>query len=125
MMILMKADATKDEIAAVIQRIEGRGLNALNLPGGEHGDNGIPSALSPEDREYLAQTLSALPGVDHIAHVSRPYKLASREFHRADTVVEVRGVAFGGRACVAMAGPCAVESREQIFAAAEAVQKAG
>jgi 3-deoxy-7-phosphoheptulonate synthase len=67
----------------------------------------------------------SLPGVDHVAQVSRTYKLASREFHAADTIVDVRGVPVGGREVVTMAGPCAVESREQLLAAAKAVKSAG
>jgi len=125
MIVLMHKDASTAQLDSVIETITARGLRALNLPGGDHVAIGIASAIAPDIREDLANTLSALSGVSHVVHVSRPYKLASREFHAAQTVVKVRDVEIGGRACVIMAGPCAVESREQIFAAARAVQQAG
>jgi 3-deoxy-7-phosphoheptulonate synthase len=125
MIILMQKDATAEQAEGVIAAIGARGLRALNLPGGEHVAIGIASAIPTETREELAGTLSVLPGVSHVVHVSRPYKLASREFHAAQTIVKIRGVPIGGSDCVIMAGPCAVESREQIFAAARAVKAAG
>ncbi len=125
MIVLMQADATAEQSAAVIEAIETRGLKPLNLPGGEHVAIGIASAIPPDLREPLANSLAVMPGVDHIVHVSRPYKLVSREFHAAQTVVQVGEVEIGGPECVVMAGPCAVENRQQILAAAEAVKKAG
>jgi 3-deoxy-7-phosphoheptulonate synthase len=125
MIVLMQADAATEQVEGVIEVIEARGLRALNLPGGEHVAIGIASAIPPEMREGLANRLTSLPGVDHVVHVSRPYKLASREFHRASTVVDVCGVRIGGPECVVIAGPCAVESRDQVFAAAQAVKAAG
>src|SRR2546423_476025 len=125
MIVLMHAEATSEQVDGVIQLIESRDLKGLNLPGGEHVAIGIASAIPPEIRESLANSLSVLAGVDHIVHVSRPFKLVSREFHSAQTIVEVGKIRIGGHACVVMAGPCAVESREQILASAEAVKKAG
>src|SRR5690348_14069200 len=118
MIVLMHKDASADQVDAVIQAISARNLRAISMPGGDHVAIGIPSAISPDLRPQLADALSTLPGVVNVVHVSRPYKLASREFHRASTVVTVRGVEIGGPSCVLMAGPCAVESRDQIFAAA-------
>ena len=115
MIVLMHAEATAAQTAGVIEAIEARGLRALPMPGGEHTAIGIPSAIPPEMRDGLAGLISTMPGVDHVVHVSRPYKLASREFHPASTVVQVGGAEIGGAACVVMAGPCAVESREQII----------
>ena len=125
MIVLMAKDATPEQAESVTRTIEARELRALSLPGGEHVAIGIASAIPPETREELAGALSSLPGVSHIVHVSRPYKLASREFQEAPTVVKVRDVEIGGPRCVVIAGPCAVESREQIFSAAKAVQQAG
>src|SRR5438105_821002 len=125
MLVLMHTEATSEQTAAVIKVIEGRGLTALSMPGGTHTAIGIPSAIPPEMREWLASSLAIMAGVDHIVHVSRPFKLASREFHSVSTIVSVRGVEIGGSACVVMAGPCAVESRDQIFASARAVKDAG
>ncbi|NLC59192.1 MAG: 3-deoxy-7-phosphoheptulonate synthase [Armatimonadetes bacterium] len=125
MIIAMKAGATAAEIQGVMDRVAALGLRALNMPGGERTAIGIASAIPPEMRESLTEALAALPGVAHVTQVSRAYKLASREFHPADTVVDVRGVRIGGRAVVTMAGPCAIESREQLLAAAQAVKAAG
>ncbi len=125
MIVLMQTGAAAAEVDGVIAAIDARGLRALSLPGGEHVAIGIASAIPTETREELAGTLSVLPGVSHVVHVSRPYKLASREFHAAATVVRVGDAAIGGRDCVVIAGPCAVESRDQIFAAATAVKQAG
>jgi 3-deoxy-7-phosphoheptulonate synthase len=125
MIVLMQKDATAAEAESVVTAISGRGLRAVSMPGGDHLAIGIASAIPPEAREELAGAMAVLPGVSHVVHVSRPYKLASREFQAAPTVVTVRGVAIGGPGCVVMAGPCAVESREQIFAAATAVKAAG
>ena len=125
MLVLMHAEATPEQTSAVIEVIEGRGLTALSMPGGTHTAIGIPSAIPPDMREWLASSLAVMAGVDHIVHVSRPFKLASREFHSVSTIVTVRDVKIGGSACVVMAGPCAVESHDQIFAAARAVKDAG
>jgi 3-deoxy-7-phosphoheptulonate synthase len=123
--VVMSVSATVEEIQQVTQTIEAAALKPLVMPGGERTAIGIPSAIPPERREDLARLLESLPGVDHVAHVSRAYKLASREFHRADTVVRVRDVAIGGRTLQIIAGPCAVESYEQLHAAGEAVRAAG
>ena len=124
-MILMDADATAEQVDDVIARIVAHKLQALRLPGDEHIAIGVASAIPPDLREPLTLELSTLPGVDHVVQISRPYKLASREFRRVDTVVRIKDVAIGGERCVVMAGPCAVENRKQIFAAARAVQAAG
>lgn len=125
MIIAMRADATPDDISRVIQRISDHGMTALDLPGGDRTVIGVASSIPADLREPLTEALQALPGVDHITQVSRTYKLASREFHAENTVVNVRGVEIGGRGVVVMAGPCAIESREQLLAAAEAVKRAG
>ena len=125
MMVLMDAAATAKMVQDVVQCIEAHKMQALRLPGDEHVAIGIPSAIPPTLREPLTQKLSSLPGVDHVVQISRPYKLASREFRRVDTVINIKGVEIGGARCVVMAGPCSVESREQIYEAARAVQASG
>jgi 3-deoxy-7-phosphoheptulonate synthase len=125
MMVLMDAAATAQQVQDVIQCIEAQGVQTLRLPGDEHIAIGIPSAIPPALRDPLTQKLTALPGVDHVVQISRPYKLASREFHATDTVVCVKGVEIGGSQCVVMAGPCSVENRDQILRSAEAVKAAG
>ena len=125
MIIAMKAGAAPEEIEGVIRKIEEAGMQALNLPGGDRTVIGVASSIPAETREPLTELMLSLPGVDHVAQVSRTYKLASREFHAADTIVDVRGVLIGGKEVVVMAGPCAVESRDQLLAAAKAVKSAG
>ena len=125
MIVVMAVSASEAEIQQVVAAIEAQCLRTLIMPGGERVAIGIPSAIPPEIREDLAQSLASLPGVGHVAHVSRPYKLASREFHQADTVVEVKGVRFGGPQLQVMTGPCSVESYEQMAAAAKAAREAG
>src|SRR5205823_855334 len=81
MIVLMHKGATAEQVGAVMELIDARGLRPVNMPGGDHVAVGVASAIAPELREPLANSLVALPGVDHVVHVSRPYKLASREFH--------------------------------------------
>lgn len=125
MIIAMKADATPEEIQGVIDKVIQAGMQALNLPGGDRTVIGVASSIPPDMREPLTELMLSLPGVDHAAQVSRTYKLASREFHAADTVVDVREVKVGGREVVVMAGPCAIESRDQLLSAAKTIRKAG
>jgi len=125
MIIAMKANATPEEIQVVVDRIVEHGMTALNLPGGDRTVIGVASSIPADLREPLTQAMLSLPGVDHVTQVSRAYKLASREFHAADTVVEVRGIRIGANGVVVMAGPCAIESREQLLGAAVAVKEAG
>src|SRR5207247_9185112 len=110
----MHKHATPAHVSGVIEAIESRELRALNLPGGDHVAIGIASNIPPDQRESLADSLSVMPGVDHVVHVSRPYKLASREFHAQSTIVKVRDVEFGTDRCVVIAGPCAVGSRDRV-----------
>jgi 3-deoxy-7-phosphoheptulonate synthase len=121
----MSVSATEEELQQVATAIESRGLRSLRMPGGDRVAIGIPSAIPPDVREPLFQALSVLPGVEHVAHVSRPYKLASREFHGADTVVDVKGVCFGRPQIQMITGPCSVENYEQMRAAAQAAKAAG
>lgn len=125
MMIAMRAEATLDEVKAVAQRIRDAGLTPVELPGGERTAIGIRSAIPVEIRDSLSAALETMPGVDHVTHISRPYKLASREFYPRNTVFSVGPVTFGGDEVVVMAGPCAIESEAQLRKAAEAVKQAG
>jgi len=125
MMVLMKREATEEQIQAVCEAIHEYGLESLVLPGGQRVAVGIPSAIPPELRPVLDQHLSAMEGVDQVIHITRPYKRASRDFHPHDTVVRVGQVEIGGGRFAVMAGPCAVESYEQLSEAARAVKAAG
>ena len=122
MLVVMKRDATKEEIAGVVSRIGELGLTAVSLPGAERTAIGTFGVAAREFEEQL----ESMPGVEEIVYVSRPFKLASREVRPADTVVEVGGVEIGGgRPLAVVAGPCSVEGREQTVATALAVRDAG
>jgi 3-deoxy-7-phosphoheptulonate synthase len=121
MIVVMKTGSSQDEISRVVNRIEAGGLTAHISQGIEHTVIGALGQTFPE----LRDTLELLPGVEQVIPVSKPYKLASREFHPRDTIVELNGVAIGGNEIVVMAGPCAVESEEQLLATAQAVKAAG
>ena len=121
MIVVMKVGASQDEISRVRKRIEGAGLKAHISQGIEHTVIGALGQVFPE----LRDSLELLPGVDQVIPVSKPYKLASREFHPQDTVFELNGVAIGGNEIVVMAGPCAIESEDQLLATAQAVKAAG
>lgn len=125
MIVAMTKDASAIEIESVIDRISGYDLKTLRLPGGERTAIGIPSAIPSGLRETLTAILESMSGVDHVTQVSRAYKLASREFHASDTTVKVKGVTVGGKEVIVAAGPCAIESRQQLFEAARAVKEHG
>jgi len=118
----MHHNAGKKQIEAVIAAIGKMGLTAAPIPGSERTAIGVLG-----NKGYVDDaTIRDLPGVQQVIHVSKPYKLVSRDFHPRATIVRVGGVEIGeGKAPVVAAGPCAVESEEQIMKTARAVKKAG
>jgi 3-deoxy-7-phosphoheptulonate synthase len=120
MFVAMKPHATEAEFEAVVEKIKSLGLTPHPITGTERkvvAVIGNTSAVDPED--------FVLPGVAEALRVSQPFKLVSREVREEDTVIDVGGVEVGGRAIVVMAGPCSVESKEQILETARAVKLAG
>lgn len=97
------------------------GLRAEVIPGSMRTAIGILGNTGYVDADSLTQ----LPGVKEVIHVTKPYKLVSREWKNEDTVIDVDGVKIGGKNFTVMAGPCSVESEEQLMETAEAVKKAG
>jgi 3-deoxy-7-phosphoheptulonate synthase len=122
MIVVMQADATAEDVKGLVARLEERGLSAHVSEGEERTIIGVLG--SPIDVE-LKTALEALPGVDHTVRVSKPFKLASREFQPTNTVFKVGNVEIGGNDVVMMAGPCSVESEEQVLRIARGVQAAG
>ena len=123
MIIVMKTGSQDREIADVLARLDNLGLKGHLSRGVERtviGVVGVTAAV-PDLRERL----SMIPGVEDVVPISRPYKLASREFKPDDTVIKVGGVTIGGNEVVVMAGPCAAETREQVMSTARAVKAAG
>src|SRR5256886_12347821 len=118
----MRHGATDAEIQRVVAVIEELGYKAQPMPGAQRTAVGVVG----NDGRVDASRLEALPGVQEIIHVSRPYKQVSREWKSENTVVRLPGgVAVGGTEVVAIAGPCSVESEGQILEAARQVREAG
>ena len=122
MIVVMKPDRTEEQRQAVMQR-----LTELNLQGQEvTGVSRTVIAVLGQVYPELKDELGRLDGVDEVLRVSKPYKLSSREVKPDDSMIDVgRGVKVGGGRPVVMAGPCSIESREQLWAAARGVQAAG
>jgi 3-deoxy-7-phosphoheptulonate synthase len=123
MLVVMKAQATPEEIQAVCEHIEQLGFRAHPLPGAQRTAIGITGNQGEVDRGNLEE----LSGVAEVIRVSKPYKLASRDVKEEDTIIRFPGTdaAIGGRDLAIIAGPCSIESREQAFAIAEQVAAAG
>ena len=121
MIIVMKPDATKENIQKVEERLQQVGLKA-HLSTGE--DCTIIGVIG--DRKKIANLeVSMLEGVEKTVRITEKYKLVSRHFHPEDTIIDVDGVKIGGKEVVVMAGPCSVESIEQLRDAAKAVKAGG
>jgi len=121
MFIAMKPHATQADFDAVIEKVRALGLTPHPISGTERrvvAVVGNTGAVDPDD-------FAMLTGVAEALRVSQPFKLVSREVKEEDTVIDVDGVQVGGRAITVMAGPCSVESREQILETAHAVKAAG
>ncbi len=118
----MRADASPEDLGAVQDRVRALGFETA-LTSGELQT--IVAVRGDTAGDQRLDGLGDLPGVESLLRVQKAYKEASREFHPADTVVDVGGVKIGGNRVVMMVGPCAVESREQLMATTEAVKGAG
>ena len=121
MVIIMNPEASAENIKGVIEAIESVGLEAKVMEGAQQKIVGVIG-----NKARLASVpVDALPGVETSVSISKSYKLASREFHPQSSTVRVGDIEIGGEVPVVMAGPCAVESKEQLFEAAEIVKKGG
>ena len=122
MLVVMKQSATEAEIARVCEWIRERGYTAMPMPGAQRTAIGLVG----NDGRVDGSSLEDMAGVAEVIHVSNPYKQVSREWKPENTLVTIApGVVFGGRDVPVIAGPCSVESEEQIVAAARAVKSAG
>ena len=122
MLVVMHNHATQSEIDRVVKTIEEMGYTARPMPGGTRTTVG----LIGNDGRVDSSRVEALPGVAEVIHVTKPYKQVSREWKEENTHVTIGpGVSFGGSEIVIIAGPCSVESEEQIVSAARAVRAAG
>jgi len=120
-LIVMRQDASPDQIAGVVRAIQARGFKAHPIPGAQRTAIGITGNRGAVDRPVF----ESLPGVLEVIPVTHPYKLVSREVKHENSVVEVGGVAIGGETLAVAAGPCAVESLDQTLTIARRVKAAG
>jgi 3-deoxy-7-phosphoheptulonate synthase len=121
MLILMNADHTKSQLEGVLEKVRAMKLKPHVIPGAQSvavGITGNAGALDPTE-------FTGLPGVKDAVPVTKPYKLSGRDFKHSDTVVRVGNHTIGGKEFTVIAGPCAVESEEQVLRIAKAVKKAG
>ncbi len=122
MIVIMNMDRSPEQRDAVMQRLEDLGLRGQEIIGVSRTVIAVLGQVFPE----LKDELSTMEGVDEVLRISKPYKLASREVHTDDTVIELaHGVKVGGGRPVVMAGPCSIETEEQLWAAARGVRDAG
>jgi 3-deoxy-7-phosphoheptulonate synthase len=121
MMIIMRGDATQEQVTMVVEQIKVDGLR----PHLSQGDERTIIGLIGDGRVIQKDKYLFMPGVDRIVPITRPYKLASREFSPHNSIFPLDGVQAGGSEVVIIAGPCAVESRSQVLEVAQAVAEAG
>src|SRR4029077_11908311 len=123
MLVVMQAHASEEQVRAVCQKIEKLGYRAHAMPGAQRTAIGITGNKG----EVEPGTLEEMAGVQEVIKVSKPYKLVSRDVKEENTVIRFPGTAatIGGPGLAVVAGPCAIESREQAFTVAERVHRAG
>lgn len=121
MIIVMKTDATESRLEAVLSKIAELGFK----PHLSRGEKKTIIGVVGNGKVVDPQIFQAIPGVESVVRILKPFKLSSREFKDTATVVSVGNVSIGGTQVIVMAGPCAVESYDQMMASAEAVSKAG
>ena len=118
----MAGTATPEEIDHIIDRIKECGFQAHVIHGAERT---VIGAVGSSNRRSEIEALRAAPGVAEVIQISHPFKLVSRQLRQASTVIDVRGVKVGGEELVVIAGPCSVESEDQLMETAHAVKAAG
>ena len=118
----MRSQADQEQVDGVVKRLDEYGLGAHISGGAERTVIGVIGVGFPPE---LPGLMEMLPGVDNVTRITKPFKLASREFRPTDTVVQVGDVRIGAEELVVMTGPCSVESRDQLLETAHAVKAAG
>jgi 3-deoxy-7-phosphoheptulonate synthase len=123
MLVVMRAQATEDEVRAVCQKIESLGYRAHSIPGAQRTAIGITG----NQGEVETGTFDEMPGVQEVIRVSKPYKLVSRDVKPDNTIIKFPGssATIGDAGLAIIAGPCAIENRDQAFKIAERVARAG
>ncbi|MCX5995917.1 MAG: 3-deoxy-7-phosphoheptulonate synthase [Chloroflexi bacterium] len=122
MIVEMSKGASRQQVDHVVDRAHTLGFEVqLNLG----TEKTVVAILGSDTGKTSTDVFAVLPGVESVSRIMKPYKLASREFHPQSSIVNVNGVEIGGKRIVIMAGPCAVESEQQIMETAKAVKKLG
>src|SRR5258708_23760840 len=121
MIIVMQPDAGDAEIAAVTAKIRAHGLDVHVSKGTERTLIGAVG----DERKLDPEMFDPMPGVEKSMHIVKQYKIVAREWHKANTVVDVSGIPIGGNVVQVIGGPCSVETAPPMAAAAEGVQTAG
>lgn len=121
MIVIMKKDATKEQVESVVNRIKKEGLEVNIDQGTEH----IVIGLKGDTRGMQDVAFNSFEGVENTVKISKTYKLTSREFHPGNTVVDVDGVKIGDGSFVTMAGPCSIEGLDQIRECARMAKAGG
>ena len=123
MIVVMESRATREQINDIVKKIQDAGLSSHISAGVERTIIGVVG--DSHTKELLRQSLEASPAVEKVVLILQPFKLVSRDFRPHDSIIDVQGVRIGDGSVVVMAGPCSVESREQIVQTAHAVKAAG
>jgi 3-deoxy-7-phosphoheptulonate synthase len=121
MIVVMRSGASREQIRAVVDKVNEVGYRAHLSAGQERTIIGVIG----DERPLNETVFRAMDGVEKVVRILRPFKLASRDFHPDDTIVSINGVEVGGPQVAMMAGPCSVESLEQMMESAEGLKAAG
>ncbi|MBW5391201.1 3-deoxy-7-phosphoheptulonate synthase [Brachyspira pilosicoli] len=121
MIVVMKPNAKEEHVESIIERLKNAGLGIHKSVGVDYTVIGMVGDTSKIDRDLIA----SLPGVSKVLKVQEPFKRANRVFKKEDTIVDVSGVKIGGEKPVIIAGPCSVESEEQLISIAKSVKASG
>jgi 3-deoxy-7-phosphoheptulonate synthase len=122
--IALKAGATAKELRHIVKKLEGKGFKTHVSKGTERTIIGVIGDTSKVNEDE-ANAFAAMPGVEHIHRIVKPFKLASRDFKPQNTVIKIGKQSIGGKKIHVMAGPCAVENRETLLRIAREVKKGG
>ncbi|MGM0653240.1 MAG: 3-deoxy-7-phosphoheptulonate synthase [Bacillota bacterium] len=121
MIVVMNPGVKEEEVKKITNKLEQMGYG-VHLSTGE---NRTVIGVIGQRREEAAQAMEAMPEVERVVFITRPFKLAGREFHPDDTIINIEGVSIGGANVIIMAGPCAIENKDQLMQAAEGIKAGG
>ena len=121
MIIVMNKEVTEEQIGAVVQKIQDLG-HEVNI---SRGTNRIIIGAIGDENKLDPESFDSMPGVEYSMHIVKQYKIVSRESHKQDSIIDVRGIPVGGKQVQIIGGPCSVETQEQMDLAAQQVAAAG